>query len=117
MNKTMRPGGNEVVGRWHRTTPEGWGDEDKSVKQMVEEVVSEQERQQEYPMTAWIKKISAAHDKDRIRGEYKTNMRQVEDVEQFKESIKNLLVVPYETIRYRLNARADVTRYTPQKKS
>ena len=59
-------------------------------------------------MTAWIKRISAAHDKDRIRVEYKTNMRQVEDVEQFKESIEDLLVVPYETIRYRLSARADV---------
>ena len=45
VNKTMRPGGNEVVGRWLRTTPKGWGDEDKSVKKMVEEVVSEQERQ------------------------------------------------------------------------
>ena len=59
-------------------------------------------------MIAWIKRISAVHDKDRIRVEYKTNMRQVEDVEQFKESIENLLVVPYETIRYRLSARADV---------
>ena len=59
-------------------------------------------------MTAWIKKILVAHNKDRIRVEYKTNMRQVEDVEQFKESIEDLLVVPYETIRYRLSARADV---------
>ena len=111
VNQIMKPGGSEVIGRWHRTTPKGWGDKDRSVRQMVEEAVPEQERQQEYPMTAWIKKVSAAHDKDRIRVEYKTDVKQVENAGQFKESIENLLVVPYEAIGYRLSAREDATRH------
>ena len=54
--KLTKPRGSEVIGRWHRTTPKGRGDK-RSVKQMIEERISEQERQQEWPITAWIKKV------------------------------------------------------------
>lgn len=111
VDKIIRPGGHEVIGRWHRTTPKGRGDK-RSVKQMIEERISEQERQQEWPITAWIKKVSTVHDKNRIQVDYKADVRQIQDMKKFSESIKDLLVVPYETIGYRLDARGDATHYS-----